>query len=81
VYARRSVVVTRKEGGAALSFLGGAGMRWYRDYEEAATAFARQDAAGLAARRRADYVVLDAASETPAVFRSGRFAVLAVPAK
>jgi uncharacterized protein DUF6798 len=81
VYARRGVVVTRKEGGAVLAFLGGTGIRWFREYAEAAAAYARDDAPGLAARRRADYVVLDAASGREAVFRAGRFAVVALPAK
>lgn len=81
VYARRSAVVTRKEGGAALSFLGGAGMQWFRDYEKAVAAYAGGGAAALAASGRADYVVLDDASEGPSAFRSGRFVVISLRAK
>jgi hypothetical protein len=81
VYARRGVVVTRKEGGAALSFLGGAGMGWFREYREAVESYARNAAAGLAARRGAGYLVLEDPPAGPAAFRSGRFAVVALPAK
>jgi hypothetical protein len=81
VYARRGVIVTRKEGGAALSFLGGAGMGWFREYREAVESFARNDAPGLAARRGAGYLVLEDPPDGPAAFRSGRFAVVALPAK
>jgi hypothetical protein len=87
VYARRAVAVTRKEGGAALSFLGAAGMDWYRDFAEAARVYASSDPAawaGLARTWRASYAVLDASVAAPppwsVVFESGRLRVLVVPA-
>ncbi len=87
VYARRGVAVTRKEGGAALSFLGGAGMDWYRDYADAAWVFAAGDAADwmrLARASGASFAVVDPSVGAPppwsVVFASGGMRVLAVPA-
>jgi len=86
VYARRGVVVTRKEGGAALSFLGAAGMEWYRDYAAAVRVYASGDAeawAALAQRRSVWFAVLDSGVPVPpawpVVFEAAPFRVLAVP--
>jgi hypothetical protein len=88
VYARRAVAVTRKEGGAALSFLGAAGMRWFDDYAEAVRVYASGDEAAwkeLAGRGGASFVIADAGTRAPAgwpvVFEAAPFRVLAVPAK
>jgi len=57
VYARRGVVVTRKEGGAALSFLGAKGMDWYRSYASAVATYAHD----RLVHRAITYVVADRA--------------------
>jgi hypothetical protein len=86
LYARRGVVVTRKEGGAMLSFLGAAGMEWYRDYAGAVRVYASGDAADwtrLAQRSGASFAVVDAGVTSPpawpVVFEAAPFRVLAVP--
>jgi len=83
VYARRGVAVTRKEGGAALSFLGAAGVAWYRDYAQVVRVYAEGDAAAwarLAREWNAEFVVVDGAAGSPPpwpeVFAAGNFRVL-----
>lgn len=64
-YADRGVVVTRKEGGFALSFLGGRGADWLREYREAVGVYAARDPArwaAWAADARFTYAVLDDAA-------------------
>jgi hypothetical protein len=85
-YALRGVAVTRKEGGAALSFLGGAGMKWYRDYAETVRVYAvgaPGDWNALVQRWGAAYVVVDASTPSPpnwpTAFESGPFRVLSTP--
>jgi hypothetical protein len=84
VYARRSVAVTRKEGGPALSFLGARGMTWFEDYAEAVRVYAGGDAAAwaaLAAKWGATHVVVDGSTPSPppgpVVFEAGNFRVIA----
>jgi uncharacterized membrane protein YjjB (DUF3815 family) len=82
VYARRGVAVTRKEGGAALSFLGAAGMAWFSDYEDVVLEYAAggEGLAQVADGFRVQYVVVDAATPSPPsmpeVFAAGNFRVL-----
>lgn len=81
VYARRGVFVTRKEGGAALSFLGAQGARWFDDYSAAVEAYAAGDQGRLGAfaeQRGADYVVADPGTippPWPLVLSAGKFRV------
>jgi hypothetical protein len=66
-YAARGAVVTAKEGGFALSFLGGRGGEWLAEYRDAVDVYASRDPARWEAWRRArgfGWAVLDDA-ETP----------------
>jgi hypothetical protein len=88
LYARRGVAVTRKEGGAALSFLGASGMAWFRDYAEAVRVYGSGDETawrGLAQTWGASFAVVDASAHAPpgwpVVFEAAPFRVLAVPPK
>jgi hypothetical protein len=78
--------VTRKEGGAALSFLGAGGMEWYRDYAEAVRVYAEggpEDWSRLASAWNAQFVVIDTESRVGPgwefEFTARPFAVFAVP--
>jgi hypothetical protein len=66
-YAVRPVPVTRKEGGFALSFLGGRGAAWFEQYRNAVVAYAGGGiaVADLAALRRARWAVLDTRISPP----------------
>ncbi|MHC4861324.1 MAG: DUF6798 domain-containing protein, partial [Planctomycetota bacterium] len=85
LYARRSVVVTRKEGGFAVTFLGEEGGRWADLYRRVSAAYARSDTAeilALARERHADYVLAELpwnALDLPVAFRSGPFVVHRAP--
>lgn len=85
-YACRGALVTRKEGGAALSFLGARGMDWFRDYAGAVGVFAgggEEDWMSLAGTGAA-YAIDDGAAAAPAwtvAFAAGKFRVLAAPRK
>lgn len=87
-HARRAVAVTRKEGGAALSFLGAGGMAWFEDYADAVRVYAEGDEAAwraLAERWHARYVVTDETTSAPPWHElpstSGPFRILEVPSK
>ena len=61
-YAARGVVVTRKEGGFALSFLGGRGNAWLAEYREAVAVYADRNPerwADWSGPRWFEYAVLD----------------------
>jgi hypothetical protein len=74
-YAGRGVVVTRKEGGFALSFLGGLGAEWFSEYARAVAAYADPDPAArrrLAEEASATYAVLDGEVVAPVGWREIR---------
>lgn len=67
-YARRGTSVTRKEGGFAVTFLGGEGMRWFEAYRDAVRTYASGDArawAELAERHGAHHVVVEQGVPAP----------------
>jgi hypothetical protein len=74
-YAGRGVVVTRKEGGFALSFLGGVGAEWFEEYAAIVRAFDDPDPAVLpavAGAAGATFAVLDGEAALPAGWRELR---------
>lgn len=83
VYARRGVVVTRKEGGFALSFLGGRGTEWFEQYARVVRTYAGgtdDDWASLAGDSGAGFAVLDPTASPPPgwveVHRNGTYRVV-----
>lgn len=74
-YAGRGVVVTRKEGGFALSFLGGLGADWFDEYARAVAAYADRDPAArraLADSAAATFAILDTDVLAPVGWREIR---------
>jgi hypothetical protein len=87
-YSCCGAVVTRKEGGFALSFLGGRGQQWFDAYRDAVTAWGSRDPAALASWAQARHVpwaVLDAGRRAPEgwseVHAAGPYRVFRVPAE
>jgi hypothetical protein len=71
VYARRGIVVSRKEGGFALSFLGGRGTAWFEQYARVVRTYAggtEDDWQALVAETGAGYAVLDPGASAPAAW-------------
>lgn len=67
-YAGRGAWVTRKEGGFALSFLGGRGRDWFERYAATAHAYADPDPGALgrlAAAAGASFAILDTPRDAP----------------
>jgi hypothetical protein len=85
-YSGCGAVVTRKEGGFALSFLGGRGNDWFQEYREAVQAWGADDPAARfewARSRGVGWAVLDAGQEAPSawmeVHSAGPYRVFRAP--